>query len=270
MKILVLGAGVAGVACAWYLWRDGHEVTVLERNEAVALETSFANGGQLSYSYVAPLASPSVIPKIPPWLLRRDAPLRFTPELDAQQWRWILEFLAACNGRTADLATERLLRLSFYSRDLMHELVSSEALDFDYVQNGKLVVHTERESFESARRLMAFQASLGCEQQALDAAETVALEPALEAMKPRISGAIYTPSEDAGDCWKFCNELKRLMTTGVNPVTYRFDVEVQRLLAARGRLIGVETNAGVVEAEAYVLALGTNAPALMAPLGVRL
>ena len=123
MKVLILGAGVAGVASAWYFWRDGHEVTVLERNTGVALETSFANGGQLSYSYVAPLASPSVIPKIPPWLLRRDSPLRFRPALDPRQWRWCLEFLAACNTKTADLTTQRLLRLSFYSRDLMHDLV---------------------------------------------------------------------------------------------------------------------------------------------------
>jgi D-amino-acid dehydrogenase len=270
MKILILGAGVAGVASAYYAWRDGHEVTVLDRNEGVALETSFANGGQLSYSYVAPLASPSVIPKIPPWLLRRDAPLRFKPEIDVEQWRWILEFLAACNGKTADLTTERLLRLSFYSRDLMHALVRSEALEFEYVQNGKLVVHTENASFESARRLMAFQASLGCEQQALSAEETVALEPALESMRARIRGAIYTPSEDAGDTWKFCNELMRLMTTGVNPVAYRFNVEVQRLLPMAGRLMGVETSAGVMEADAYVLALGTNAPSLVAPLGERL
>src|SRR3954471_18405773 len=120
MKILVLGAGVAGVACAYYFWRDGHEVTVLERNAGAALEKSFANGGQLSYSYVAPLASPSVIPKLPPWLLRRDSPLRFKPELDPDQWRWCLEFLAACRQSTADETTRRLLRLAFYSRDLLH------------------------------------------------------------------------------------------------------------------------------------------------------
>ena len=269
MKVLILGAGVAGVASAWYAWRDGHEVTVLERNEAVALETSFANGGQLSYSYVAPLASPSVIPKIPPWLLRRDSPLRFRPELDPDQWRWCLAFLAACNQRTADTTTERLLRLAFYSRALMHDLVGSEAIDFDYVQNGKLVVHTQRESFESARRLMAYQATLGAEQRALDAKECVALEPALEAMSPRIAGAIYTPSEDVGDTFKFCNELKRLMTAGPNPVRYRFGVEVERLLPWHGRLMGVETSAGVMEADAYVLALGTNAPYLLKPLGLR-
>jgi len=269
MKVLVLGAGVAGVACAYYFWRDGHEVTVLERNDGVALETSFANGGQLSYSYVAPLASPSVIPKIPPWLLRRDSPLRFRPELDLDQWRWIAEFLAACNNETADLTTERLLRLAFYSRDLMHELVDAESLDFDYVQNGKLVVHTDARSFESAQRLVDYQRKLGAEQEALDPQACVELEPALEHMAGRMCGAIYTPSEDAGDTYKFCNELKRLMTTGPNPAAYRFGVEVERLLPWRGRLMGVETSAGVMEADAYVLALGTNAPYLLKPLGIR-
>jgi D-amino-acid dehydrogenase len=276
MKVVILGAGVAGVASAWYFWRDGHEVTVIERNTGVALETSFANGGQLSYSYVAPLASPSVIPKIPPWLLRRDSPLRFRPELDPDQWRWIVEFLAACNSGTADLTTQRLLRLAFYSRDLMHELVKSHPLDFDYVQNGKLVVHTDPHSFESAKRLMDFMRSLGAEQEALDPQRAIEIEPALEffysagASRPRrMAGAIYTPSEDAGDCYKFCNELKRIMTTGPNPVTYRFGVEIQRLLPWHGRLMGAETSEGVIEGDAYVLALGTNAPYLLKPLGIR-
>lgn len=270
MRVVVLGAGVAGVASAWYFWRDGHDVTVVERNAGVALETSFANGGQLSYSYVAPLASPSVIPKIPPWLLRRDSPLRFRPELDPDQWRWIVEFLAACNGATADDTTQKLLRLAFYSRDLMHELVESHDLDFDYVQNGKLVVHTDAGSFESARRLMDFQRTLGAEQAALEPHECVEIEPALESMRSRMVGAIYTPSEDAGDCYKFCNELARLMTSGLNPVKYRFGVEIERLLPWRGRLMGVETNQGVIEADAYVLALGTNAPYLTKPLGIRI
>ena len=269
MKVLILGAGVAGVASAWYFWRDGHDVTVLERNEGVALETSFANGGQLSYSYVAPLASPSVIPKIPPWLLRRDSPLRFRPEWDLEQWRWCVEFLAACNAQTADLTTERLLRLAFYSRDLMHELVRSHAPQFHYVQNGKLVVHTARDAFESAKRLMEYQRSLGAEQQALERDGVVALEPALSHMAPRICGAIYTPSEDAGDCYEFCNELQRMMSTGPNPVAWHFDVEVQRLLPSRGALMGVETGRDVFEADSYVLALGTSAPALLAPLGIR-
>ena len=269
MKVLVLGAGVVGMAAAWYLWRDGHEVTVLERNAGAGLETSFANGGQLSYSYVAPLASPSVIPKLPPWLLRRDSPLRFRPELDPDQWRWCLAFLAACNQRTADLTTERLLRLAFHSRALMHELVATQSIDFDYVQNGKLVVHTQPKSFASAVRLMQYQGTLGAEQRALSAQECVELEPALEHLAPRIAGAIHTPSEDVGDTYKFCNELKHLMQAGPNPAAFRFGVEVERLLPWRGRLMGVETSAGVLEADHYVLALGTNAPYLLKPLGIR-
>ena len=269
MKVIVLGAGVVGVSCAWYLWRDGHEVTVLERNPGVGLETSFANGGQLSYSYVAPLASPSVIPKIPPWLLRRDSPLRFRPSIDPDQWRWCLAFLAACNQASADLTTQRLLRLAFYSRDLMHELVRTQSIDFDYVQNGKLVVHTQRESFESAVRLMEYQRTLGAEQRALDAHESVEIEPALADMSARITGAIYTSTEDVGDTYKFCNELARLMTAGPNPATFRFGIEVERLLPWHGRLMGVETNSGVFEADEYVLALGTNARYLLKPLGIR-
>src|SRR5258708_10967372 len=152
----------------------------------------------------------------------------------------------------------------------MHELVASHALDFDSVQKGKLVVPTEAAGFEAARRLMDFQRALGAEQEALDSKACVALEPALEMMAPRIAGAIYTPSEDAGDCYKFCNELKRLMTSGANPVTYRFGAEVERLLPWHGRLMGVETSAGVLEADAYVLALGTNAPYLTKPLGIRI
>jgi D-amino-acid dehydrogenase len=270
VKILVLGAGVAGVASAWYLRADGHEVTMLERNDAVALETSFANGGQLSYSYVAPLASPSVIPKIPPWLLRRDSPLKFVPGWDAAQWRWILAFLAACTRKRADISTQRLLRLAFYSRSLMHALTAEHPLDFDYVQNGKLVVHTDAGSFESAKRLLAYQESLGCEQEALDARRTVEVEPALATMEHRIAGSIYTPSEDAGDCFKFANELVRVMTAGPNPVALRLNVTIRRLLALGKRVLGVETDRGVFEADRYVLALGTSAPWLVRPLGIRL
>jgi D-amino-acid dehydrogenase len=270
MKVIVLGAGVVGLSCAWYLWRDGHQVTIVERNRGVGLETSFANGGQLSYSYVAPLASPSVIPKLPPWLLRRDSPLRFKPELDPDQWRWCLEFLAACKRSTAEETTRRLLRLAFYSRDLMHQLVREQSIDFDYVHNGKLVVHTQKESFESAVELMEYQRTLGAEQRALDPVECVEIEPALADMSARIVGAIHTPSEEAGDTYKFCNELARVMTAGPNPATIHLRAEVGRLLPWRGKLMGVETSIGVLEADHYVLALGANAPHLVKPLDIRI
>jgi D-amino-acid dehydrogenase len=130
VRVAVLGAGVVGLATAWWLARDGHDVVVVDRNDGVALETSFANGAQLSYSYVAPLAGPGVLPKIPPWLLRRDSPLRFYPKLDPDQWRWLLSFVLACTRSQSETTTRRLLALSFYSRRLMHELVAAESLEF--------------------------------------------------------------------------------------------------------------------------------------------
>jgi D-amino-acid dehydrogenase len=270
MKVIVLGAGVAGLTTAWFLRADGHEVTVIEKNLGVALDTSYANGGQLSYSYVAPLASPGVLPKIPPWLLRRDAPLRFYPKLDLDQWQWCVEFVRACNATQADLTTRRLLALSFYSRTLLRALVATERIAFDYVQNGKLVVHAAEDSFEAARRLLDYQASLGCEQQALDAEGCVALEPALAHLRPRIAGGIFTPSEDAGDCYEFCKELERLMTAGERPVRFVFGCEVKRIARLGEAILGVETSHGVLEADRYVLALGAQAPLLVRPLGIRL
>jgi D-amino-acid dehydrogenase len=268
MKVLVLGGGVVGLAAAYALARDGHEVAVVERNAGVGLETSYANGGQLSYSYVAPLAGPGVLPKIPPWLLRRDAPLRFRPALDWRQWRWCLEFVLACSRRQADLTTRRLLRLAYYSRAQMHRFVAAEQVEFDYVRNGKLVVHSDPASFDSARRLVEYQASLGSEQEALDADACVALEPALAAMRRRLVGGIHTPSEDAGDCYAFCLGLERILRAG--GASFLLNTEIRRLLRLRDRIIGVETSAGVLEADRYVLALGAASPWLVRPLGLRL
>jgi len=271
MRVIVLGAGVAGITSAYFLARDGHEVSLVDRNAGLALETSYANGGQLSYSYVAPLASPGVLPKIPPWLFRRDSPLRFEPALDPHQWRWCLEFLAACNQSQADLTTRRLLALSFYSRSLMHTLVAEEKIDFDYVRNGKLVIHTRSDALESAKRLLDYQASLGCEQEALDAKQCVDLEPALEHMHTRLAGGIHTPSEDAGDCYRFCTGLADVIQARYpGRLQTSLNTEAKRLLRWKDRIIGMETNNGVLEADCYLLATGNMSAQLVRPLGMRL
>lgn len=272
MHIAILGAGVAGLTTAWYLALDGHDVEVIERNEGVALETSYANGAQLSYSYVAPLAGPGVLPKVPPWLLRSDSPLRFTPALDAGQWRWLAGFVLACNRATSELTTRRLLALSFYSRRLMHELVAREAFDFGYARNGKLVAFSDQAGFDAARRLLDYQRSLGCEQEALGREACIALEPALgdpaSALSRRLVGAIHTPGEEVGDCYRFCVALAaRLAAMGVR---FRLRTSIAGLRSTRGRVSRIETDQGPVEADACVLTLGAQSPFLVRPLGIRL
>lgn len=273
MRIAILGAGVAGLTSAYYLARDGHEVTVLEKSSGVALHTSYANGAQLSYSYVAPLAGPGVLPKIPPWLLRRDSPLRFYPALDPQQWRWLLEFVLACNQAQSDLTTRRLLELSFYSRSLMHAFVHEEPqIEFAYARGGKLVLFSDAAGFDSARRLLDYQRSLGCEQDALDREQCRALEPALtdpaSSLGKRLVGGIHTPGEEVGDCYSFCVGLEqRLRAMGV---AFALDTEIVRLVREGSRIAAVETRNGPIQADHYVLALGAHSAFLARPLGLRL
>ncbi|WP_031365139.1 D-amino acid dehydrogenase [Caballeronia sordidicola] len=270
MHVLVLGAGVTGLATAWYLREDGHTVTVVERNEDVALESSFANGGQLSYSYVAPLAGPGVLSKLPSWLLRGDSPIRFRPRLDPDQWRWLAQFVCACTQRKSELSTRRLLALSFLSRDLMRQLQASEPdLRFSHSNAGKLVVHRKRASFDAALRLLDYQRSLGCEQQALDTSECVQKEPALAHLAGQLQGGIFTSSEDSGDCYQFCVELTRLLRA--RGVEFRLGTNVTALRHALGGPSRVEALAGdkAIDADQIVLAAGAASAALLKPLGVR-
>lgn len=269
MKVLVLGAGVTGLAAAYSLARDGHEVTVLERRHGPAQETSHANGGQLSYSYVAPLAGPGVIGKLPGWLTDPKAPVRFSPHLDPAQWRWGLEFLAACNARQSDLTTRRLLLLSFLSRSLTRQVIEEEGLDCAFSHAGKLIAHSDPAGFEAARRLLDYQRGLGSEQEALSAQECLAAEPSLARIAHRLAGGILTRGEDAAECRLFCVGLEKAMRGGNLAVSFRYGSEARQILVAGGRVIGVATEQGVIETEALVVSTGVVAPRLLAPLGLR-
>jgi D-amino-acid dehydrogenase len=266
MRICVLGGGVIGVTTAYYLARDGHQVTLVERHADVAQETSHANGGQLSYSYVAPLADPSVLPKLPKWLLSRDSALRFVPRLDVQQWRWCFAFLRACTQARSRATTAELLGLGFLSQRLMHTIVDEEAFDFNYLRNGKLVVYRDAAGFEGARAQAAYQAGLGCVQHALDGAACVALEPALEHIGAQIVGGIHTPGEEAADCDRFTRGLANAAQR--DGVDLRLATEFSGLRTKGRQVLAAETSSGEIEADTYVVCLGFQSQPLLASLGV--
>jgi D-amino-acid dehydrogenase len=268
MHVIVLGAGVIGLTTAWYLRADGHQVTVIERNDDVASETSFANGGQLSYSYVAPLAGPGVLSKLPTWLWRQDSPVRFHPRVDPQQWSWLLRFVRACTHRQSERSTRRLLSLSFFSRDLMDELLACEpGLSFDHRNAGKLVIYRTSAAFDAARRLLDYQRSLGCEQEALSADACISREPALGHQATQLRGGIFTASEDSGDCYRFCVGMMRLLRK--RGVTFRFGTAVTRLRRAAGRQVTASAGDEDIDADHIVIATGASSVPLLRTLGVR-
>src|SRR5450830_10033 len=267
MHICVLGAGIAGLATAWQLSQQGHTVSVIDRDQP-GHGASGGNGAQLSYSYVAPLADPSIWKQLPKLLLSPSSPLKVRPRLDPLQWYWGLSFLAACNHRTAQCTTARLLALAASSRSVFEAMRDDVRPDCDYSATGKLVLYADREGLESARRQLQLQSALGSVQQIVGPAECVAIEPALHGHHRQIAGAVYTPSECAADCFKVCTELARVL--GRRGVRFLTGTEILGFELRQGQVAAVLTQAGLVEADAYVLALGSASHRFGRRLGVYL
>ncbi|HEX7385804.1 MAG TPA: D-amino acid dehydrogenase [Castellaniella sp.] len=269
MHAFVIGAGVIGVTTAWQLAKNGWQVTLVDAQGEPAAVTSHANGGQLSYSYVAPLADPGVLPHLPEWLLRRESPLRFTPRLDPAQWAWCLKFLRACNSRTATESTAQMLTLSYLSRNVLHEWLHEVPLEFSHAAHGKLIVYRSAALLDKTRSLVAYQAEHGSSQQVLDADSCVSLEPALASVQHDIAGAVYTPSEESGDCAQFTHQLFDRLST-LKSVEIRMGDRVRRLHRAGGDIQGVLMEGGeVLQADHYVVAAGMGSVSLLEPLGSR-
>lgn len=269
MKVIVIGGGVIGLSTAYFLINQGHEVALLEQERDIGRRTSLGNGSQLSYSYVAPLASPAVFAELPSLLLHRSAPVRLRPQLDMHQWKWFFSFLRACSRKQSQLTTKRLLALSFYSRQLFQEIARKESLNFGYRKTGKLVIYSSPESWKLALRQLDYQRSLGCEQHALDAEGCREIDPSLHDIKTQLAGGIFTPSEETGDCHRFCLELKRVLSAN-SRFTLLGSTQVKRLRSLGSRIIGLETVQGVIDGDAYVLAAGVESRVLALPVGIDL
>ncbi len=270
MRIIIIGAGIVGLSTAWWLVRDGHDVTVIDRAASVGQGASFANGAQLSYAYVAPLAAPSVLRELPKFLLSAKSPVRVRPTADPAHWHWLLAFLRACTSAASDAATAKLLALAAISRASLAEMLAATPVEFLHRRNGKLVVQSSAAGMAGAVRQMQLQATLGCKQEALGRAECLALEPALAAIGDRLVGGILTPDEEVGDCRLLCEGLHRALMAPPFGVRFMLGTELRHVARDGNRVAALQTSAGALEAEAYVLAAGAQAAALGRAVGLRL
>jgi len=267
MHVCVLGAGIVGLATAWQLQRDGHQVTVVDR-AAPGHGASGGNGAQLSYSYVQPLADPSIWRQLPALLTAPDSPLKLRPQLDPDQWRWGLAFLAACNAQTSRDTTARLLALAQVSRAGFEAMRADVQPDCDFSATGKLVLYRSAASLEGARRQVELQRAMGSQQRVVSAEECVALEPALAAYAREMAGAVYTESECAADCLKVCLALARALAQ--RGVDFRFGADVRGVRLHDAQAVALQTSDGEIDADAFVVALGAASAQLARTLGVYL
>lgn len=258
-QVCIIGGGVIGLASAYALVRAGHEVTVIESRDSLGSETSFANGGQLSYRYVAPLADAGVPLQALGWLLRGDSPLRLRPRLDPQQWRWMAAFLGACRGSVNKRNAAHLLRLAALSQNTLQQWMVDDHLDgFDWRRNGKLVTFRNADTFESARDKVTDI----LQQQVLSAADCARLEPALA--NGDFVGGIYTPNEEVADCHAFCRRLAaRLEASG--RCTFLLGRKVTGIRHTDAAVQSIELGSEVLPVEQLVLAAGHRSVELALP-----
>ena len=267
MRVCVLGAGIVGLATAYELNRAGHDVTVIDRAQPGS-GASGGNGSQLSYSYVQPLADPGIWAQLPKLLLSPSSPLKIRPQLDVHQWRWGLQFLAACNAATSRSTTIELLRLAAESRQGFDGMLAKEKLAVNFSNTGKLVLFSTDASFAAAQNQMLLQRDMGSVQEAVSAERCVEIEPALANYAPSITGAIYTPSECAADCQKTCDGLQALLSQ--RGVKFLLNTPIEQILARSGKVVAIKTPQGDIEADHYVMALGAASAPMARQFGVYL
>ena len=269
MKVIVLGGGVIGVSTAYYLARAGAEVTLLERQDDVALETSFANAGQVSPGYSTPWAAPGIPLKAVKWLFQKHAPLSIRPDGTLFQLRWMAHMLRHCTSARYAVNKERMTRLAEYSRDCLRQLRQDTGIEYEQRTQGTLQVFRTAAQMEAARRDTAVLEECGVPYRLMtDAGELAEYEPAL-ARAQGLVGALHLPGDETGDCQRFTTELaEKARRLGVQ---FRFNTDIQRLQTQGQAITGVQLAGGeLLSADRYVLALGSYSRALLAPLGLDL
>ena len=271
--VLVLGAGIVGVSTAYYLAKRGKSVVVVDQLPGPALDTSFANGGQISVCHAEPWASPDAPLKVLKWLMHEDSPLLFRPRLDPMQWWWLVSWLAECRPARFKQNTLDILKLATLSRTKIQEIRADESLVYDHKTLGILHFFRSQKAFDGALPMVELMAQFGCERQLVDRQRILEIEPALAGAASEIVGGTYTAEDESGDAHQFTVELTKVCER--MGVRFLYNHQVVKLDAEMGRVTGVDlrnlTDASyrTLKAGHYVMAMGSFSQALLAPLGVR-
>ncbi len=270
--VIVLGGGVVGINTAYFNLKNGKSVCVIDRQPDAGLETSFANGGQVSVSHAEPWANPSAPLKVLKWLMESDAPLLFRPRMDVHQWLWIARFLVDCLPHRANRHTTEIVKQAVQSRSLIQQIRSDEGFHYDERAKGILHFYRSAREFEAAIPVAELMRKYGCERTVIDADKVVEIEPAFADKRHEIAGATYTAEDESGDALKFTQNLAQVCEN--MGATFLYNTQVTALGTDAGEVTSVE----VVGPEGYrtlrardvVVSLGSWSAPFLRNYGVNL
>lgn len=268
MRTVILGAGVVGITAAHYLQRAGHEVVVIDRQPGAALETSFANAGEVSPGYASPWAGPGIPAKAIRWLMMRHAPLILRPAPDISMLRWLAAMLRNCTESRYAVNKSRMVRLAEFSRDELITLRTGLGIDYDQRSLGTLQLFRSRKQLDASAKDVDVLRSYGVPFELLDRDGCVRAEPGLAASSDRFEGGLRLPNDETGDCHLFTRRLTEYLKS--RGVEFRFSSSIEEVQSSGGAVAGVRTNHGIVQGDAYLMALGSHSTVLARPLGLRL
>jgi D-amino-acid dehydrogenase len=218
-RIAVIGAGITGVTTAHALSQLGHHVTVFERHRYAAMETSFANGGQLSASNAEVWNSAATVLKGLRWMLTRDAPLLLNPLPSWHKYSWMGEFLREIPRYRAN--TVETVRLAIAAREHLFSIAEREKIDFDLERRGILHIYKTRQEFDAASKVNALLREGGLDRAPVTASEVRSIEPTLHG---DFYGGFFTPSDSTGDIHKFTRGLAEVCAR--DGVEFHYDADI--------------------------------------------
>jgi D-amino-acid dehydrogenase len=261
MKIMVLGSGVIGVTTAYYLAEAGHEVTVIDRQKGPALETSFANAGEISPGYASPWAGPGIPLKAIKWLLMKHGPLVVRPAFDPHMWTWLVKMLRNCTAERYAINKSRMVPLAEYSRDTLKALREATGIAYDERTQGTLQLFRTQKQLDGTAGDVEVLKKYGVPYEILDQDGCIGAEPALAGVREKFVGGLRLPGDETGDCKMFTDRLTELCVA--RGVKFEYDVTIWRVIRSRNRIANLSTSKGWKAADAYVMALGSYSAAFM-------
>lgn len=260
-NVCIIGAGIVGATTAYALSKKGWSVTIIEAEQVAGMGSSFANGSQLSYSYVEPFASPNILKKLPLWLLSSTSPISWKPQFNKNHIWWLIKFISYCNSIKVQSTTKQLLDISFLTKNSLHSWLSDLGISNNDVyleKTGKLVIYRDHKDLSAVKKQIATQELYGCHQEILSADQCIEKEQTLVRIKPDISFGVYTSSEETIDCHKLTQLI--LQHSNVNKI---FDTTVIDFNIQEHKIKSVRTSKGDVTADMFVIAAGIDTNSLL-------